>query len=746
MADETPEEQVTSKAEKAVAAFIEKRFTEYSRGRWAEEREWFESGCFYQLKQWLERDTENRRKLVPVKISDDKKKNFPMPISDHFSKTININAGYLGSAMPRMQAQADNYDAKNRRAGEAAENAIDAANEESGMNILNPILGVRIKLFGLGITKDTVAFDHSTDEVPDEQPQPPMIGPDGQGVEQPPVVGVANIPSPRLDTELPMPFDVYLPRDAKDCNLAEMIIERKRKPIGKWKELYPDVEFTKDDGKSQGDESLASYYVSALRSLSMITQPQNEDTVTLTEAWFDWSELSEDDQDAIKEEWGDTPSKMYPQLSRMQAAVQYGLFGVTWKDTMVDWGENPWGNDKNGQSVTPYTFFPNEKDPASIYPKSLATSLKPLQKQLNRYKSLVERQALTNGSARILWPNTQNGPLPTGDPADVLVYDTLGEGKVKPEIIAGNMGDKSIFQMINMVLADFKDLGYTNEVAEGQMPGSGTAFRALAYLGSKAEESRKPQRYLYEQAHELRARKLLLMAQKVWTTPRKVQTAGFNNKFGAAQIARADLQGDYQLEVIQDSSRPKTLTEKMEVLQQLATDGLVDMTDVTTRVYYTSTLGVQEIDLTDNLQYDKAERDLELCKQGIKPQSNPFTNWLIHFKTFSDYTLTEEYESSPPNIQAGILGYAQWLQEMMQPPPDPIGGVPVAGPKVPPHPGGAQQQHKLTQQQISKGGPGGSPASHVLGQVPGAQVSNQQVQHAAETEGNAVIPNEVGAN
>ncbi len=731
-----------SEAEKLLATFINKRFTEYSRGRWAEEREWFESGLFYQMKQWLEKSAENRKKLVPVKISDDKQKNFPMPVSDHFSKTININAGYLGFALPRMQAQADNYDAKNRKAGEAAENAIDAANKESGMAILNPVLAIRVKLFGLGVTKDSVAFDHSTDEVPEMQETPP--GPDGQPI-QPQVAGTENIPSPRLDTELPMIFDVYLPRDCKDPNLAGMVIERVRKSKGKWQELYPDVEFTKDDGKTDSDESLAAYYVNALRSLSNITQPQEAEQVTLTEAWFDWSELGEDEQEAIESEWGDTPSTMYPQMSRLQAAVQYGLYGVIWKDTVVDWSENPWGDNDDGESVTPYTFFPCEKDPASVYPKALAASLKPLQKQLNRYKSYAERGMLTNGATRILWPNTQNGPLPTGDPADLLVYDPLGEGKVKPEVIPGNMGDKSIFQMIEMVLADFKDLGYTNEVAEGEMPGAGTAFRALAYLGSKAEESRKPQRYLWEQSHELRARKLLKMAMKVWTNPRKVQTAGFNNKFGASEIARADLQGDYQLEVIQDSSRPKTLTEKMEVLQQLATDGLVDMTDVSTRIYYTDTLGVQEIDLTDNLQYDKAERDLELCKQGTKPQSNPFTNWLIHFKIFSDYTLTEEYEASPPNIQAGLMTYTQWLQEMMQPPP--VAGPPGGGPPVPPHPGGAQQQFKgQTQAQVKKGGPGGEPAAHVLGQVPGAQVSNQMVQHAAETEGNAVIPQEVGAN
>jgi hypothetical protein len=55
---EKPEKQ-ESQAEKLIVAFVNKRFTEYSRGRCAEEREWFESGMFYQMKQWLEKSTEN---------------------------------------------------------------------------------------------------------------------------------------------------------------------------------------------------------------------------------------------------------------------------------------------------------------------------------------------------------------------------------------------------------------------------------------------------------------------------------------------------------------------------------------------------------------------------------------------------------------------------------------------------------------------------------------------------------------
>lgn len=706
-------------AQDALSEWVDKRFKALARGRWAEEREWFQAGMFDQLKQWLENGKgPDAKKLMPIK-ADDKTK-FPMPVSNHFSKAIARNANMLGAAIPEMLAQPDNYDSRNRRAAEAAENALDAANRESGMNVLNPILAKRTTLWGLGITKDVVAFDHSTDEVPQMEQPPPTQGPDGPVEQDPQAVGTQRIPSPRLKTELPSIFNVYLPRDCQDANLSKIVIERVPMDLGEARELYPDfAEVLKKDEGEEGD-SLAQYFLNSLRSLAYTAKDaEGDDKVKLTECWVDWSSLSKDVQDKIEEEWDPEPSTIYQKvgLSKLEAAIQYGIFVVQWGKLVLEWGENPWDGD------VPYTFFPWQKDVASVYPKGLSTELIPLQKQLNRLDSLMERSLLSNASVKLLWPTSQNTPAPTGDPVEITYWDPIGDGKVKPEFFGGKAYGAELMQKRQQIVADMDELSLSNQASEGESPGAGTAFRALAFMASKAEETRKTQVFLCEASHEMRARKVIKMARKVWSTPRKIQTAGFNNRYGAQQIEASDLEGDFELNVIQDSSRPKTLSEKLQAYQMLVTGGVVNAQDPANREYITDTLGVSDINLSDHLEFVKAERDLEAVKTGIQPQTNPFMKYPIHFTIFTDYIQTEEYEGLDPEIKAGVMAYAQWLQEMAAPPPIP--GPPGGPPGPPPGPNGI----------------GGQTPGHVLHQVPGQGVAPAQVQAAAEKEGFDSIPN-----
>lgn len=550
--------------------------------------------------------------------------------------------------------------------------------------------------------------------------------------------GVQTVPTARLKTYLLTPFEFLLPRDSQDPNLAPWQIVRWRRPLGEVKENYPDFA---DNFKCDSDDTnLAFYYLNTLRSLSYQNSRSNEaeeEFCTLTILWSDWTSIPEDVQEKIASEWQNEPSEIYAEQSytKLQACTEYGIFAVVWNGMIVQWAENPWDGD------SPLTFFPWQKDCVSVYPKGLSVELIPLTKSLNRIDSLMMRAVMSHGTQKLLWPITQTTPIPSGDPVEIVQWDPQGDGKVRPEYVSGTPYGPVLIQLRNQIVNDFKELGFTNSVAEGEMPGAGTAFRLAAYMGAKAEETRKTQRYLWEQGHEIRARKIVKMARKVWTEPRKIQTAGFNNRFGAIELDAADIpDGGYQLNVIQDSSRPKTMTEKLQVLQMAQQGGYINPQDSQVREYVLDTLGLDDLDPSDHLQYMKADRDLEKVKGGIQPMESPFEKWDIPLKVFADYTLTEEFEDLPDNTRHGILMYCQYLSDKLQvaqgapmgamppppgmPPPSPPGAHPPGHP--PPHPGS---------------GVGGQTPSHVLGQVPGATVSNDQVQGAAIREAANIVPN-----
>jgi hypothetical protein len=736
-----------SDAQGKLAEYIKQLFKAASRARYAEEREWATAGYFDQLKQWLEEDPNARGKLRPMSRKKDDK--WPMPVTNLFSKTIATNANALGADVPRMRALSGNYDAVNRRAAEAAENVIDAANRESGMDILNPRLARMVPLFGIAGVYDKIAFDHSTVEVPQLPQAAPQLSAapstDSQQPSQPlesqdasPEVsasGVQTVPTARLESLLLTPFEFYLPREAQDANLSAWKLIRVRLPIGKVKEDYPDYaeEITEDDD----DANLASYYLNTLRSLSYQTAKSNESEgkfCTLMHFWCDWTELPKEVQEKISAEWQNEPSEIYEEqgFSKLQAAIEYGLFAVVWKDCIIQWAENPWDGN------CPVTFFTWQKDPVSVYPKGLSVELIPPTKSLNRVDSLILRAVMSTGTGKWLVPNTQTQTQLSGDPVEAIYWDPIGEGKIKPEFITPTPFGPQLLALRKQIVEDINQLGFNNSVAEGEMPGSGTAFRALAYLGSKAEETRKTQRYLWEQAHEERAKKLVPMARKVWTEPRKAQVRGFNNAYGMVELDMADLDGEYQIQVIQDSSKPKTQTEKLQVLQLAQQGGYINPQDPQTRDWVLDTLGLNDLDPSDHYQFAKAERDLDKLKRGIQPMESPFEKWDIPLKVCAEYTLTEEFEEMPDNIRNGILMYTQYLSEKLQVANGAQLGVPAPPPGMlpagPPAPGGASPD-------APKGGVGGQTPSHVLSQVPGAQVSTGQTEGAAIREAAQIVPN-----
>lgn len=747
-----------TRVQKLIPPHADAVYKDFQTGRFGEEREWRESGLFYQRKQWLDYE-EDKRRFTQIKPS--KSKPVPMPVSNYFAKTVNANANALGGDLVRMTVIAKDDDPMSRRAAEYAEMAKDAIDDETQMRIHNPLLAKHTALWGLGVMKDVIdvsTAEGSVDAPEMEEDVKMMLGcydcgttrdvsaeealnsatdtsqiqvpcPDcGSNTTmvypsiEPSVKEVHKFGKGKIKSRVCPIFEVFLPRDCQNANLAKKIIHRYRLSTNEAKHLYPAFA---DQIKGDEHKDHAEVGYDDLKMLVPSRSRENaEEQCTITELWSQWEELPEKTREAIEEENAEDPEA----LEEMQ---KYGIFAICiGNDILAEFGANPYVDLDTDEPFFPFTFFYWEVDPASVYPKGIGEDLKPLQKRLNRIDSLIELAMMTNAVGKWLWPTTQSHMKPpTGTANEVAEYDPIGDAKFKPEFVQPSPFHPSVWQLRNAILQDFEQLGLLPAVSQGDMP-NGTAFRTVAYLGAKAAEQITTQRFLWETAHALRYKKLLCIAKKFWDEERKVRVAGHNGKLLYQSLMGEDLRGNYDADYVRDSSRPKTLEEKLQAIELLFSAGLINPADPATRQYIMDMLNLEGLNLADELQYRKAARDLEKLKRGEMPTPSPYQKWDVFLKSVADFTLTEDFEELDEITQTFILAYGEYLNQMV-----------------------SQVQMEMQQQQqaqmvgealagamgkgkgVAASGGAGKGKKDDLSGVPGADIAPQRSESAAVSQG-----------
>lgn len=755
MSEATNQHPKNSPLEQCLIDFVEKRFEDYSRFRFAEEREWYESALFHQRRQWLKwNDTQKR--WTPIAQNPQNPK--PMPVSNYFAMTVNANANQLEKVRVGSVPDDDSYET--RMASDMAEKAIDAIDEESGFNILRPLLAKHTALWGLGVIKDiydTSASNGTVDVPTMDIQQTTMVGcMDCQGASdagpvdpnQPipcPACGSQNtqpfqksVPVPgqtkqftkgRIRSEVRPVFEYFFPRDCQNPNLAKATIQRYRMNLMKAKSYWPN---SADDIKADQKLEVHTLYLEALRALVNYNfmHEQSVEGVTVTEFWGDWDELPEKVQKEITGDPEASPEQQqaYQQSQPVDPAEielmqNAGLYIIYAGGRMLDWGPNPLFDQDTGEVHKPNTFMLWEVDPANVYPKGIAEDLKPLQKRLNRIDSLMELGMMSNAAGKWIWPNTQTGKKPSGSPSEVVDYDPIGDGKIAPQFVQPSPFHQSAFALRQMILSDFERLGLTQGVGQGQQPQGVSSFRGLAYLGAKADELISTQRYLWESANVLRYKKCLLLAKKYWDEPRKVKVAGFNGRFAMQQLTGQNLQGKYTLDFVPNSSRPKTPSEKQTIVASLIEAQVIDITDSQTRDRLMDYANIDDLNYANHIWYTAASRYLDQAKQGQMPQVSPFANVEIVFKVFSEFTGTEEFEALPDPLKMAIVQGTQMMQQQLQ--MQQAAQAAMQGPAT----GQPSPEKKLAQ------GMDKSKNQGPMAGVPGSTISTGQAEHGAMGEG-----------
>jgi hypothetical protein len=102
----------------------------------------------------------------------------------------------------------------------------------------------------------------------------------------------------RICTEVRPIFEIFVPRDCQNPNLAPKIQQRYRKPLQVAKRLWGD---RAEDLKADQKNEIHEIYLEALRSLVNYNymHDQTSESVTITETWSDFDQLPEELQELL---------------------------------------------------------------------------------------------------------------------------------------------------------------------------------------------------------------------------------------------------------------------------------------------------------------------------------------------------------------------------------------------------------------------------------------------------------------
>ena len=354
--------------------------------------------------------------------------------------------------------------------------------------------------------------------------------------------------------------------------------------------------------------------------------------------------------------------------------------------------------DIEGQPLFPFMHAQYEHIGGRLYGRSALAPLIQKQDQLNQLDSLV--QLGVQRMANPVWVIPENAGVEgiTGEPGLVIKWNVLAaNGQGKPERIAGEGIDGSLFSFREQILKDIEDLSGAFDIIKGQKPTGVEAFSALQLL---VERSQSRFTSVFQSRGEM-YRKWFSIAvelerqfgpqQRTWAV------IGPNRGYTFRHFENAQLQGQVSMQIEDGSNMPKTSLGKRAAIEQANQLGLINPQDPDQKYALLSTFGLSDLVPSLNIHVQAAlqiqdaferwtEQPEGLPPLVIKPWHDP----MIHFSERVKWLNTDkmrEILAKTPELEQVINLHLQELQMMLMPPPVGPDGKPLQGENAP---GGGQ--------------------------------------------------------
>lgn len=595
----------------AIRSLVERKMSEWSKGREAIMRASWGAILYYLGHQWIVFDRFSNRWRQAILRSGT-----PTPVTNVYASTLDAFISLLARVEPRLQFPPATDEPDDQATADVCDRVIEVVEEEVGLRYQRQFGAVWNGLTGgfwleTGYDADPIhgmKFVQGESCLICKSVQPPqksktcqncgagMLSPAVDAKGQP--IG-EEYPVGKMYVDVVPLFEMYFDASVTDWRKQRACCRQKATPLDDAKARWP--EFA-DQIQPDTIGNAGTFYTESLATIGpAVDDPQTQRHLQTG---------GRQQNNAVTERWySQMPDATYPQ----------GLLAiVVGKTLVVKAGPLFYSALNTDGSRTPflnYTWFPQKLRPGSLWPKTIATDLMPIQAKRNRYESQAEQIAQRMANPVWLMPLGAGVKNVTGNAGQIIEYNALGPTPAKPERIQGQNVPATIMQLIEKCDATFEEIAGTFQVIKGDRPEGVSAGIALQLLKERGESRFAPMFILWEVSHAEWARQALEIFREYATEERILRIQGRDGSWEVQKFLGADLKGQVNILPEAASSFPKsTLTERAETEQAIAM-GIINVADPETRLLAAKKYGVMDMLPGMKVETKNALRENEAYEQ-----------------------------------------------------------------------------------------------------------------------------------
>lgn len=408
--------------------------------------------------------------------------------------------------------------------------------------------------------------------------------------------------------------------------------------------------------------------------------------------------------------------------------------------------------DHKGQRFLPVTQFIFDPIPGSAVGKTVASDLRPKQKQRNELESLI--QLITMRMANPVWiiPYGTDVEGFSGQPGAVLKAIQLSpNSNGNPQRLPGENVPTSVMEWLKKIDEDMEEMTSVFDAMKGQAPAGVTAGYALQLLIERGQSRWGPLFQRWENGFLMWAKQVTALTKEYMPADQVLSMLGEHADWEVTKF-KDEPMGGLNLTVQAGSSKPTSALGEQALVDQLMQQGLIDVSDPSIKSEILRSVGmskydhVSDWDMKDaareedafgkiSMEYDLGKMTQQAQQMGqtgdprteqmiqqvqtiaqsgtrFRPQID---NHVIHLWSHKRYAKTDRFMKLSPEWQAAWLQHLELhAQRLMQEAMQMNGGMPSG----PGGPGGPPSGESAPPSHAGAPSPGATVGSSVEAQVP----------------------------